>query len=240
MEKFEPVTNSRARTRLREEYDLPTDRRIVLHVGHIKHGRNVHWLTDVQAIEGVQVLVIGSTTTEPESEVHAKLLDAGCDVRIEYFPSIEDLYAISDVYVFPTTSEFDAIRCPASVMEALATGTPAISTRFGALPDLFDSSSGAVTFVDSRAELRERVTDEGAFEGSDPRNAVEPYDWENVITTIVREYGCAVGDSDRCLSGQQGPNRPDIYQSGRDRDRAPREESREDHECERDPPGDVN
>ena len=49
---------------------------------------------------------------------------------------------MSDCYVFPTVHKKACIETPLSVLEAMACNLPIVSTRFGALPTIFNEGSG--------------------------------------------------------------------------------------------------
>lgn len=193
--RFQPVGSPDAQHRLREKYDLPKDKSIVLHVGHIKSGRNLKWLLKVQERNDVQVVMVGSTTTEPEKGIHTALRESGCEVRRQYYEQIEELYAAADVYVFPTQSEQNSIQCPASVLEALAAGTPVVSTKFGALPYLFQNHDGeAIDFVTSETAFVDEVQNMLDREEIEPRQLVTEYDWEEIGKQIVTGYKSVIQD----------------------------------------------
>lgn len=187
---YQPVSANEV-SNLRMKYDLPQKKTVVLHIGHIKRGRNLYWLKAIQEIPTVQVVVVGSTSTTPDKEVWQSLEEAGCDVRREFYPEIYELYQACDIYVFPTISEENSIQCPASVVEALATGLPVVSTAFGALPSLFPKRERSpVLFVDSKREFEQRVNDivHDEIEYDEPRLVVEEHGWDRIASQLIEEY----------------------------------------------------
>lgn len=140
-ERFVPVDRS-VLVSLRKDLNLPEDKLIVLHVGHLKTDRNLTALLEVQNEEDFQVVVVCSTTTMQSIELLGTLCDAGCIVISTYQQKIEEYYQAADCYAFPTISKKAAVQVPLSVLEALACGTPVASTPFGGLPDLFSESHG--------------------------------------------------------------------------------------------------
>ena len=63
--------------------------------------------------------------------------------------NIEEVYALSDCYVFPTPpmNKINSIEIPLSVLEAMACNLSVITTKFGALPKVFEEGDGLI-FVD--------------------------------------------------------------------------------------------
>ena len=74
----------------------------------------------------------------------------------EYIKSIEEVYALSDCYAFPTPTGVGAIEHPLSIMEAMACDLPVVTRKFGALPRVFRPGDG-LYLVDTDDELRETV-----------------------------------------------------------------------------------
>lgn len=186
-DRFVPVDDDTKR-HLREKYEIPLNARVVLHVGHIKKGRNLQWLKKLQQRNDLHVVIVGSTTTDIESDIKSRLIDAGCIVRTEYFPAIEEMYALSDVYAFPTKSSTDSIQCPASVIEAMSTNTPVVSTRFGALPHIFDEIEHGVTFITNYKEFEKKVNQTLLENRATPRDSILEFDWEIIGGKILNQY----------------------------------------------------
>jgi glycosyltransferase involved in cell wall biosynthesis len=139
---FIPVTQSQ-KTELRQRYHLAPERYVILHVGHIRKRRGIEALAQLQS-EDQQVVVIGSQSSKSETKTHSLLEQAGCVVISQYIPKIEDYFALSDCYVFPTSDPLSAIEIPLSVLEAMASNLPIIAYPFGGLPDLFQAGEGLV------------------------------------------------------------------------------------------------
>ena len=130
------------RRKLRAKYQIDQDKTVLLHVGSIKRSRNLRLLVELQKKLNVQSVVIGSESIPMERDLMEELVEAGCIVLRSYLPNIEEIYALSDYYIFPTISEPDAIEMPLSVMEAMSCNLPVISTRFRGLPRIFKEGDG--------------------------------------------------------------------------------------------------
>jgi glycosyltransferase involved in cell wall biosynthesis len=128
--------------RIRTELHIPLDKTVVLHVGHIRSTRNVESLSEIQKIDNVQVVVVGSSSTPTEHDLKKRLTKEGVLVIDEFVQDISKIYKMSDIYVFPVLNEIACIEMPLSVLEAMACNLPVITTKFGSLKDYFEEDSG--------------------------------------------------------------------------------------------------
>jgi len=182
--RFVPVAQEQKRE-LRRKYEVGEGTFVVLHVGHINRKRNIQLLQGVVQQEGVQVIIVGSTSTPQDDGLARELAQAGVRVIREYLPHIEELYQLADVYLFPVTSEDAAIGVPLSVLEAMACNLPVITTRFGGLPLMFQPGGGFFYF-DREVELPELIVRARALQDCSTRRMVEPYDWRNVANMLLQ------------------------------------------------------
>ncbi len=127
---------------VRRELGVPGDLPLVLHVGHLKRSRGLDVLGTLAETRDLSVLMIASTSTEADPEVRRGLEARGVRVVRRYLPDIERVYRAADVYVFPVEDPLGSIEVPLSVIEALASGLPVVSTPFGALPELLAPGRG--------------------------------------------------------------------------------------------------
>jgi len=122
---------------LKEKYGFDKAKSVVLHVGHLKNGRNVGELAKIS--EEYQVLLVTSTLTasEQDNELRRKLSERP-NVKIidEYLPAIEEVYQLSDIYFFPTVMRGNCIDIPLSCMEAASCGKPVLTTGYGAMKNI--------------------------------------------------------------------------------------------------------
>ena len=91
---------------------------------------------------------------------------------------------MADCYLFPVFHATSAIDAPLSVLEAMACNLPIVTTRFGALPGMFQSGNGFY-YGDTEEEIVRMVKQ--AVEEQDCRTfeMVSPYSWDNAASTIL-------------------------------------------------------
>jgi len=171
---------------LRRALGLPLSAYMVLHVGHLTRGRGIMALASVQALDGVQAVLVASTSTERDPELRRRLQAAGVRVIESYLPAIEDYYRAADCYLFPVESSVDSIELPLSVLEAMACNLPIVTTRFGGLPELLEGGGPGVRFVGSREEIPRQVA---ALQRDRPapevRDRALPLGWDSMAERIL-------------------------------------------------------
>ena len=173
---------------LRAKYGIAGDRFVVLHVGPIITQRNVQLLTRLQQ-DGRQTVLVGRTAPL-DRDLHRMLNDEGCVVFTERLEHIEEIYALSDCYVFPTppANKGASIEIPLSVLEAMSCNLPVITTRFGALPRVFTEGSG-LTFVEGEDDLARELQKVRDALQPRTRDKALPYGWDNVMDSLESIYG---------------------------------------------------
>ncbi len=186
LKKFRPVS-AEERGRIRNKLGLPTDKRVLLHVGHLNRGRNLLSMTKFKNDEDILPVVVGSTTVRPHSEIVNALKQAGVKVIHEYQENIEEFYQAADCYVFPIVDPRGCVQIPLSVLEALACGVPTVATRFEGLPHFLPNGFPGLTYLDDPAAIRgcvQRVLCSGVR--PDPARLQE-FSW-NMIAERIEEF----------------------------------------------------
>lgn len=198
-EKFNPRLK-KIKEELREKYGVKRDKFVILHAGSIKEGRNVMLLKKLQG-KNNQVIVVGATSTGIQRGILHKLEEAGCIVWTNYFEHIEEIYSLSDCYVFPVFPKkdifgrniADSIEMPLSVIEAMACNLPVITTKFGALPRIFSEGVG-LFFVEKERDFFAAVENIKTTAKVNTREKVLPYSWGNIGKKLEEIYYGLIGE----------------------------------------------
>jgi glycosyltransferase involved in cell wall biosynthesis len=90
------------KSKIRIAKGVPSDKRILLHLGPVKRARNVDWLVDLVSND-TYVLVVSRPSDLGDPGLIQHIRKSGIFVWTDFQSSIQDIYRMSDVYVFPAT-----------------------------------------------------------------------------------------------------------------------------------------
>ncbi|MBR7132412.1 MAG: glycosyltransferase [Clostridia bacterium] len=179
-EKFIPVSEEKQR-HLKEKYNISPEKKVILHVGHLKVGRNIDELTKLDS--KYQILLVVSQQFENEKDTDLRQrLESKENIKIldSYIPEIEEVYQLADVYFFPVKDEGNCIDVPLSCLEAAACNKPVVTTDYGEMKEFLDKEGFYfIDAADSKTlnSLIEIATNKTAL----PRDAVIEYNWDNAL-----------------------------------------------------------
>lgn len=168
---------------------------VVLHVGACVDGRGVGLMA--QLAETCLPVIIGRPSNG-QADTARRLRSSGCLVHEDYVAHMPDIYRAAACYLFLVRDGRHCIDTPLSVLEAMATNLPVITTSFGALPTMFGDPVKGLTFmdVDSTTPDALRTCLEAYCAGDfacETRTAVKDYDWSMIFARIEKIYGELVG-----------------------------------------------
>lgn len=179
--RFRPVLAAE-KARLRAKYSLPLDDFLVLHVGHLKGGRNV------EAMAGLRPHALGvmlaARSMGQERGLRQELEDKGIVIIDTYMEEVQEIYQACDCYMFPVRDAGLAIDIPLSVLEAMACNLPVIAYPFGGLPLLFEPGDG-LWFATRDEDFLQAIGDAKVSPLCRTRQMVEPYSWEGVAVRLL-------------------------------------------------------
>ena len=187
LDRFRPPREGE-KSSLRRKWGIDPDARVLLHVGHLTSGRNLEDLAPLAGEPRTRLIVVASSQRDPESDSLQKMLeDAGATVIRGYTPEVDEIYRLADCYVFPTRSPDHAIAMPLSVLEAMATGLPVVTTRFGALGERFADVPG-MELVDDRGQISGAI--QRVMSGpKETRSAAGAFTWDSVAARVAAACG---------------------------------------------------
>lgn len=181
---FTPVTQE-TKARLRRKYGVSPDKKVLLHVGHLKNGRNIGTILDVRPDYHVFLVTSSHTTREQDRTLRRALARRPNTTLIDtFFPDIHELYQMADVYFFPVHEAGNCIDVPLSVLEAAACNLPVVATRYGWLRE-FQGKEGFYFWDGGDADSLNLLLDRAVKGDSRLRGAVLEYDWEPASRTLA-------------------------------------------------------
>lgn len=201
--KFHPA-NASVKRKIRKKFGVGLDQFVVLHVGHISAMRNVHIFGEIAKMPGVTSVVVVPPSSRRDISLSKTLQADGVEIVCNYLESIQEVYQLSDCYVFPAEHRASAIGFPLSILEAMACNLPVITTRFEALP-YFLSPGDGIYFADTTEQIIESLRTMKRDIKVSTRNIAKNFSWKEVAELIlqrtfqkVHKIECMANKKDRC------------------------------------------
>lgn len=186
---FIPVNDDISKQKIRRKYNIPIDKKVVLHVGHLTKERNIEQLLKIN--DEYHIVIVASYVSDDINEakkIKQKLEEKNNITIIDsYIENIQEIYQMSDVYFFPTLNSEGCIDNPLSVMEAASCNLPIITTYYGELKELKGKDS--FWFIDSFEEDKLNQLIKSVLEQKkiNSREAVLSYDWNNTVSFLLNQ-----------------------------------------------------
>jgi len=113
----------------------------LVYIGRLAYNKGIYEALDAMALleqRGVACELAIAGSGPAETDLRQRVADRGLDRSVRFLGPVFDerkvrLWLDSDVFVFPT---FHHEGLPYALLESMAAGTPAITTRVGAIPDV--------------------------------------------------------------------------------------------------------
>lgn len=180
-EKFVPA-KADEQENLKNKYGFNRQDKVILHVGHLKNGRNIDKLINIFQKQKILLVISSFAKEEIDIDLKNKLLNCpNITVIDEYIPNIEEIYKLSDLYFFPVIKEGNCIDVPLSCLEAAACNKPILTTDFGEMKE-FKGKSGFF-FIDSfeKDALNSKIDNILSCCEFDTRSQVLEYDFNSSV-----------------------------------------------------------
>lgn len=180
---FGPIA-AETRLRARRALGLPEDSWVISHVGHLNRRRiDEDLFRSLQALPGVQVVVVGSIDQPQDNALVDALEAAGVVVIRRYLERVAEVYEASDAYLFPVRSTVNAIGVPLSVLEAMACNLPVITTPFEGLVQMFPEAKDGLHYARDGREIIATINEltNGASDTVATRQLVDAFSWTTVV-----------------------------------------------------------
>ena len=148
--------DKKTKEKLRLKYGIDKNKFTILHVGHLSRKRNLEIFTKIQRLnKDFQTLIVAGTYIYQEYDLYSILKNAKCKIIVGYIKNIEEIYALSDCYVFPVPFG-NSINIPLTILEALSCNLPVISYNYPSL-SIFNEGNG-IYFVKSQNDILSRFS----------------------------------------------------------------------------------
>ncbi len=213
LKEFNPRrANKRALTRVGADARKLT----VLYAGHLNHPKGVGVLvrafakTRRRARDAQLVLACSGGGTEQE-KIRRLVKTLSLEKNVKFFEGpvdVGELMASSDVFVLPRIHEYGTVLFPNTILEAMACGTPVVTTRVGGVEEI--AGNGNALLVpprdeDALANAMTRLLESSALRkktASRALRAVKRFDWN----VLAKDYAKAYAQAKRTRSGRRTRN----------------------------------
>ena len=140
-EAFHPIDKKKALATLKERYDI-LDPPFILYAGRLEPRKNVKRIVEAYDLfrqtsgrKEKLVIVGGPGSASQEVKQRAAASPFFKDIQfigVVYFEDMPSLYSLAEVFIFPSVSESFGLP----VIEAMACGTPVITSNITSLPEI--------------------------------------------------------------------------------------------------------
>lgn len=176
------------------DFNLPPDRPLLFFVGKLITSKGIGDLLDAyEQLDTECTLIVAGP---PETEEYVERLEEFDEENVRYLgyaeqDVLEAFYRRADLFVFPTRSDV----FPLVTLEALASGTPVVSTTVGGIPEQITDETGILVPPERPDEIA-RAVDEllnddqrrASMSEAAIERAKSEYSWDGVARKTIDVY----------------------------------------------------
>jgi len=180
-DRFIPVSAEKSKE-LKLKYGFDPDKKLILHVGHMKDGRNIAELMKID--EQYQVLLVVSTLSKERQNPALKEQLLSCpNIKIMegYIPCIEEIYQMCDAYFFPVQKIGHCIDVPLSCLEAASCNKPVITTNYGEMQEFIGKEGFYAIDNFDRESINQKIDKALSLKNANTRISVLDYDFSRSL-----------------------------------------------------------
>ena len=150
--------------RFRNAHGIEQERPVALYIGRVAHEKNIDFLLrvfqqTVNQIPEALLLIVGEGPAVPHLKNLAQQL--GIDQATRFIGYLDrdtqllDCYSAGDVFIFASRTETQGLV----LLEAMAQGTPVLSTIYMGTRDILEGAAGAVIAHENEQEFSDELND---------------------------------------------------------------------------------
>jgi glycosyltransferase involved in cell wall biosynthesis len=179
----------------------------LLYVGNLEKRKGIYYLIEAMRLvvkrhKNIKLFLVGKGPQKEELELHISNLQLDKYIKLCGFLDDDNLlkcYQSSDLFVFPSLMEgFGFV-----LLEAMACGTPVISTNVSAIPEVV-GDSGILVSPENSEDLSKAII--FLLENEDQRNILSVksldrikvlFSWENIVSLYIDKYTECIEENKR-------------------------------------------
>jgi glycosyltransferase involved in cell wall biosynthesis len=162
--------------RFRERFGLPATQPILLYVGRVAHEKNIDFLLRTfvrMRVSRPETLLVIAGEGPAREHLGRLARELGIDASVRFIgylnrtTELPDCYAAGDVFVFASRTETQGLV----LLEAMAQGTPVVSTAEMGTRSILTPASGAIVSPEDERLFAAAIAEALAMKKDDPRRA---------------------------------------------------------------------
>lgn len=188
LQEFQPSKSTFVKENVRKMHSIPFESPLLLFVGHSFRWKGLqHIIEAMPKMKESYLLVAGGGDSSSFRRLSDKL---GVEDRVVFagpVKEVNELYAASDLFVFPTIWEGSPKVC----LEAMASGLPVLATKVGGVEDYMRDGHNGFFIARDSDDVAEKVnmvlSDENLRRklGENARRTAEGFDWSKIADQYI-------------------------------------------------------